>query len=146
MDWKSMTTTACFPITTDFYPLRQCLEQDFQEAPYTVTNDGDSNIATVLHGNSSHRDSFKLVINHEVNVASKESYHFFRATLTKILLIKISQIWTHTSVSSPYEAHLKNQKVAFDKKEKNVVKSQKVIFFFKSQKCSLRTSTNGLPI
>ncbi|XP_041456038.1 GATOR complex protein DEPDC5-like isoform X2 [Lytechinus variegatus] len=36
MDWKSMTFTACFPITTDFYPLNQALDSDYQERPYTI--------------------------------------------------------------------------------------------------------------
>ena len=47
--------------------------------------------------------------------------------LTKIHHIKINYIWTQLSCSSPYEAHLKNQGVAFVKNEKNV-KTQKVIF------------------
>ena len=37
------------------------------------------------------------------------------------------------SYNTPYEAHLKNQRVTFVKKEKNAVKSQKIIFQ-KSQK------------
>ena len=45
----------------------------------------------------------------------KRTYHFFRAML-----------WTQISYSS-YEAHLKSQRVAFVKKEKNVVQLQKVI-------------------
>ena len=56
--------------------------------------------------------------------ASKEIYHFFRATLTKIH-IKVNHIWTEISYSS-HDAHLKNQRVAFVKKEKNAVKLQKV--------------------
>ena len=47
--------------------------------------------------------------------------------LTRIHHIKIN-IWTLVSYSTLYEAHLKNQRVAFVKKEKNVVESQKVIF------------------
>ena len=35
----------------------------------------------------------------------KKTYHFFRATLTKIHNINI---WTQISFSTPYEAHLKN--------------------------------------
>ena len=42
-------------------------------------------------------------------------------------------IWTQRSYSSPHEAHLKNQRVAFVNKEKLAVKSQKVILQ-KSQK------------
>ena len=57
----------------------------------------------------------------------QKKHHFFRATLIKIH-IKIDHIWTLISYSSPYEAHLKNEKVAFVKKDKSVVKSQKVIF------------------
>ena len=40
----------------------------------------------------------------------------------------------YTHCSTPYETHLKNQRVDFVKKEKNAVKSQKVGFFQKSQK------------
>ena len=45
----------------------------------------------------------------------------------------MNHIWTLISYITPYEAHLKNQRVAFVKKEKNVMKLQKVIFQ-KSQK------------
>ena len=72
--------------------------------------------------------------------ASKETYHFFRVTLTKIHLIKMNHIWTQISFSFPHEAHLKNQRVAFVKKEKNVVK---LLFFKHHRNCSLRTSTKG---
>ena len=53
----------------------------------------------------------------QLHWASKETYHFFKATLTKIHRIKINHIWTQISYySSPHEAHLKNQRVAFVKK------------------------------
>ena len=57
----------------------------------------------------------------------QKKHHFFRGTLTKIYHIKIHHfnIWTQVSYSTPYEAHLKRQRVAFIKKEKNVVKLQK---------------------
>ena len=57
----------------------------------------------------------------------EETYHFFRATLTKsqsidlmlwILKRKINHIRTKISYSYPREAHLKNEKVASVKKEK----------------------------
>ncbi|XP_072163307.1 GATOR1 complex protein DEPDC5-like [Diadema setosum] len=44
MDWKSMTVTACFPTSTDFYPLRQSLENDYQEAPYTIDLEDERNL------------------------------------------------------------------------------------------------------
>ena len=62
-----------------------------------------------------------------IHWASKETYHFFIATPTKIHHIKINHIWTLISYSTPYETHLKYQRVAFVKKDKNVVKLQKVI-------------------
>ena len=40
-----------------------------------------------------------------LHVASKETYHFFRATVTKIHPIKIYHIWTLISYYTPYEAH-----------------------------------------
>ena len=57
-----------------------------------------------------------------IHWASKETYHFFRAMLTKIHHIKMNYIWTQISYtcSSPHEAHLENKRVAFVKKEKNV--------------------------
>ena len=53
--------------------------------------------------------------------------------------IKINQILTQRSYSSPHEAHLKNQRVAFIKKKKNTVKLQR-LFFKNHRNCSLRTS------
>ena len=41
----------------------------------------------------------------------KETYHFFRATLTKIHCIKINHIWIQISYSYHYEAHLKKLRV-----------------------------------
>ena len=59
-----------------------------------------------------------------IHWASKETYHFFRATITKIHFIKINHIWTQISYCSPNESHLKNLRVSFVKKEKNAVKLQ----------------------
>ena len=64
----------------------------------------------------------------------QKKHHFFRAMLNKIHHMKINQIWTLVSYSTPDEAHLKNQKVAFVKNKKDAVTSQKVFFFCKSQK------------
>ncbi|XP_072033797.1 GATOR1 complex protein DEPDC5-like isoform X2 [Amphiura filiformis] len=36
VDWKSLTSTACFPITTDYYPERWMLEAEYEEAPYNL--------------------------------------------------------------------------------------------------------------
>ncbi|XP_038059351.1 GATOR complex protein DEPDC5-like isoform X2 [Patiria miniata] len=44
VDWKSLTATACFPITTDFYPDKKTLEMDYLESPHTldiIPDDGD---------------------------------------------------------------------------------------------------------
>ena len=43
---------------------------------------------------------------------------FFKATLTKIHYIKINHIWTMMSYSTPCEAHLQNERVAFVKRRK----------------------------
>ena len=77
-----------------------------------------------------------------VHRASKETYRFFRATLTKIHHIKMNHLWAQISYSPLHEAHLKNQRVAVVKKEKNVVKLQKVIFQ-KSQKQLAENTTKG---
>ena len=64
-------------------------------------------------------------MNMYINWASKETYHFFRATLTKIQTIKMNHIWTQISYNTPYQAHLNKQlKFAWVKKEKHAVKSQ----------------------
>ena len=65
--------------------------------------------------------------------------------LIKIRHIKINHILTQISYNSPYEAHLKNQRNAFVKKEKNVVKSQRVIFL-KSQKLLAENLSERVPI
>ena len=41
----------------------------------------------------------KQIVVHKV---SKETYHFFRATFTKIRSIKINHIWTQNSYSYPH--------------------------------------------
>ena len=74
--------------------------------------------------------------------ASKETYHFFRATLTKIHFIKINHIKAQISYDSPYEAHLKNQRVAFAKTEKYAM-NRRGSFVKNQRKCSLRISTKG---
>ena len=68
-----------------------------------------------------------------IHWASKETYHFFRATLTKIHCIKIDNIQTQISYNSHYDTHQKNFKISFAIKEKNVTKLLKVTFQ-KSQK------------
>ena len=70
---------------------------------------------------------------YQVNWASKETYHFFRAMLTKIYCIKINHIQTQISYTSPDDAHVTNLKITFAIKEKNVMKLLKVTFQ-KSQK------------
>ena len=42
----------------------------------------------------------ELMLEMEIHWASKETYHFFRATLTKIHSIKINHIWTQISFNT----------------------------------------------
>ena len=42
--------------------------------------------------------------------------HFFRVTLTKIHSIKMNHIWTQSSYSTPYQAHLKKTNVWLSQK------------------------------
>ena len=72
----------------------------------------------------------------------QKKHHFFRAMLTKIHPIKMNHIWIQISYSSPHEAHLKIQRVAFVKKEKNLVKLQRSLFK-NPRNCLPRTSTKG---
>ncbi|XP_041453714.1 GATOR complex protein DEPDC5-like [Lytechinus variegatus] len=41
VDWKSLTATACLPISTDFYPDRLSLEKDFLEFNYELLAEED---------------------------------------------------------------------------------------------------------
>ena len=50
----------------------------------------------------------KKEISSNIHRASKETYHFFRATLAKIQSIKMNNIWTQISYSYLYYANLKN--------------------------------------
>ena len=45
-------------------------------------------------------EMYTMVLN--IYWASKETYHFFRATLTKIHTIKIDNLWTQLSFNTPY--------------------------------------------
>ena len=65
----------------------------------------------------------------KIHWESKETYHFFRATVATIHLIRIIHIWIQMSYtcSSPYEALKKKRRVVCVKKEKIALKSQQVI-------------------
>ena len=63
----------------------------------------------------------------------------------KSTAIKNNHIWTQIRYSTHYEAHLKNQRDAFVKKEKSVVKSLKVILQ-KSQKVLAENRYDRPPI
>lgn len=41
VDWKSLTTPACLPITTDYFPDRQTLQNDYTEGCYDLLPHGD---------------------------------------------------------------------------------------------------------
>lgn len=41
VDWKSLTATACLPVSTDFYPDRLSLERDFLEFNYELLAEED---------------------------------------------------------------------------------------------------------
>lgn len=36
VDWKSLTTPACLPLTTDYFPDRQTLQNDYTEGCYDL--------------------------------------------------------------------------------------------------------------
>ena len=44
---------------------------------------------------------------YEIHWASKETYHFFRATHITIQSIEINHNWAYISYDTPYQAHLK---------------------------------------
>ena len=41
MDWKSLTTPACLPLTTDYFPDRQGLQNDYTEGCYDLLPEAD---------------------------------------------------------------------------------------------------------
>ncbi|XP_017295083.1 GATOR complex protein DEPDC5 isoform X3 [Kryptolebias marmoratus] len=41
VDWKSLTTPACLPLTTDYFPDRQTLQNDYTEGCYDLLPHGD---------------------------------------------------------------------------------------------------------
>ena len=73
-------------------------------------------------------DIHKNVWDEREKVVSKETYHFFRVTFTKLHCIKMNHVWTQISYNTLYEAHLKN-KVCLCQ---NAMKSQAL--YQKSQK------------
>ena len=72
---------------------------------------------------------------------SKETYHFFRAMLTKVIHIIINHIWTQINYSSPNETHKKIKVLLLSKRRK--MWNCKRSFFRNHMNCSLRTSTKG---
>ena len=74
----------------------------------------------------------------EIHWASKQTSHFFRATLTKIRSIKINHIWTQISFNSPIiKSTSKTKRFAWVKMEKNAVKSQVIFHKFITETASL---------
>lgn len=41
VDWKSLTTPACLPLTTDYFPDRQTLQNDYTEGCYDLLPHSD---------------------------------------------------------------------------------------------------------
>lgn len=41
VDWKSLTTPACLPLTTDYFPDRQSLQNDYTEGCYDLLPETD---------------------------------------------------------------------------------------------------------
>ena len=69
----------------------------------------------------------------ELHWASNETYQFFRATLTKILSIKMNHIWTQFSYIYSYLAKLK-EKGLLESKRRKMRWNRKRSFSKKSQK------------
>ena len=79
----------------------------------------------------------------EVHWVSKETYHFFRATLTKIHCIKINHIWTQISYSfSLWNTSEKFKGLLLPKRRKMQWNCQRSLFK-NLRNCSLRTSAKG---
>ena len=70
-----------------------------------------------------------------IHWASKETYHFFRATCTKIQSIKMNHIWTQISYSTPYWAYLK-QKGLRESKRRKLQWNRKRSLFWNHRNCS----------
>ena len=80
-----------------------------------------------------------------IHWASKETYHFFSTTLTKIHCLKINNIWRQISFNTPWKEYLKNTIFSRGQKGENAVKSRKVIFR-KSQKLLTERAPQRQPI
>ena len=70
-----------------------------------------------------------------VHWASKETYHFFRTTLTKSHCIKINNIWTQISFNTPYKEYLKKTRFSRVKKERTRLNHERS-FFENCKNCS----------
>ena len=71
----------------------------------------------------------------KLNWASKETYHFFRTTLTKIHCIKNNNIWTQISFNTPLEEYLKNTRFSRVKNERTRLNHERS-FFENRKNCS----------
>ena len=70
-----------------------------------------------------------------INWASKETYHFFRTTLTKIHCIKNNNIWTQISFNTPLKEYLKNTRFSHVKNERTRLNLERS-FFENRRNCS----------
>ena len=79
----------------------------------------------------------------QIHWASKETDHFFRATLTKIRSIKINHNWAQISYSTPYQAHLK-RKVCLSQKGAKCSEITRGYFFIDHRNCSPPSTEFGM--
>ena len=71
-----------------------------------------------------------------IHWASKETYHFFRATHIKIQSIRMNHNWAYISYNTPYQAHLKILRLRESKKNK-IRWNRKRSFFKNHRNCLL---------
>ena len=113
IDTNVLTKPSCFNSWDCMYSVLKTWTWSIERAQSINTHEQYSNVDFF--------QSFTSALNiHEVIIRYTERQkknHFCRSTLTKIHHIKINHILTQISYSSPYEAHLENQRVAFVKKE-----------------------------
>ena len=81
-------------------------------------------------------------IRFNIHWASQETYHFFRATLTKIHAIKINNIWTQISFNTLNKNIWKTQDFLTSKRRKMQLNHERS-FFKNHRNCSLSVLHGG---
>lgn len=84
VDWKSLTIPACLPITTDFFPDKRSLHNDYVVSDYTLLPEGVN--LEYAQGRAIFREPlntekvFKELISQRLAQVTQNFFHFLRLT------------------------------------------------------------------